>query len=120
AGARTRQCAGLIGLSGLHGEQLARLGDALGTIAVGEQTVVADAMEAFRQHVHEEAPDELADFERHRLPAARTVDSIVLPSERDAVVVGGDQTAIGDGHTMSVAREISQHLLWSRERVLAI
>ena len=46
------QCAGLIGLSGLHGEQVAHLCDALGTIAVGEQAVVADAMEAFRQHVH--------------------------------------------------------------------
>ena len=77
-------CAGLIGLGGLHGEQLARLGDALGAIAVGEQAVVADAKKAFRQHVHEETPDELADFERHRLPAARTVDAIVLPSERDA------------------------------------
>jgi len=51
---------------------------------------------------------------------SRAVDSIVLPSEGDAVVVGGDQTAIGYGYTMSVAREISQHLVWPGEGVLAV
>ena len=43
-----------------HAEQLAGAHDAGCTIAVGEQTVVSDAMEALRQHVQQEAPDELA------------------------------------------------------------
>ena len=57
---------------------------------------------------------------RHGLPAARTVDAVVLPAERDAGVVGRDETAIGDGDTVRIAGEIAQHLLGSGERVLAV
>jgi len=35
-----------------HGEQLARPREVGGTVATGQQPVVADAMEALRQHVH--------------------------------------------------------------------
>ncbi len=42
-----------------HGEQFARTGDVAGATAVGEQTVVAHAVEAFGQDVNEEAADEL-------------------------------------------------------------
>jgi len=42
-----------------HGEQLAGLGEAGGAIAVGEEAVVADAMEALGEHVHQETADEL-------------------------------------------------------------
>ena len=45
--------------TGRHGEQLACPRDVGGAIAVGKQPVVADAVEALGQHVHEEAPDEL-------------------------------------------------------------
>ena len=40
-------------------EQLAGAGDILGPFAAGEQPIVADAMEACGQHVHQEAADEL-------------------------------------------------------------
>jgi hypothetical protein len=40
-------------------EQLSGAGDVLGTLAAGEQAIVADAVEACGQHVHEEAADEL-------------------------------------------------------------
>ena len=40
-------------------EQLAGAGDVGGTVAVGEQAIVADAVEALGQHVHQEAADEL-------------------------------------------------------------
>ena len=58
--------------------------------------------------------------ERHRLPPVGPVDAVVLPAERDAVVVGRDQTAIGDGDAVGVAREIAQHLLGPGERVLGV
>jgi hypothetical protein len=68
---------------------------------------VADAMEAARQHVQEEAADELGGVEQHRLdpgfagrPAA---GAIVLPLESDALVVEPDQTCIGDGDAVGVA-----------------
>ena len=89
-------------------------------MAVGEQAVVADAVEALGQHVQEEPADELVGGERHRLPAFGSVDAIVLPAEGDAVVVGRDETAIGDGDAVGVAREIAQHLLGSGERVLGV
>ena len=49
-----------LGLCGGHVEQTARPGDVIGARAAGEQAVVADAVEALRQDVDEEAADELA------------------------------------------------------------
>ena len=68
-----------------NGEQLARAGDVVGAGAAGEQAVVADAVEALRQDVDQEAADELVGGERHDLLAIATLDAIVLPSEGDAV-----------------------------------
>ena len=45
--------------AGRHGEQFARLGDVDGAVAAGEQAVMADAVEALWQYVHQEAPNEL-------------------------------------------------------------
>jgi hypothetical protein len=42
-----------------HGEQLAGSGDRRGPVAVGQQAGMADAVEAFGQHVHHETPAEL-------------------------------------------------------------
>ena len=43
-----------------RGEHVARLGDRLLFGRTGKQAVVADAVEALGQHVHQEAADELA------------------------------------------------------------
>ncbi len=42
-------------IDGLHAQQRPRLGDVGLPLAVGEQAVMADAMQALRQHVDEEA-----------------------------------------------------------------
>ena len=81
---------------------------------------MADAVEAFWQHVHQEAPDELVRMKLHRPPAARAVNAIVFPAERDAGVVGCHEAAVRDGDTMRITGEIAQHLLGSCERRLAI
>ena len=49
------------GINGKYGqcEQFAGAGDVLGTCAAGEQAIVADAVEACGEHVHEKAADEL-------------------------------------------------------------
>ena len=66
ARARCRQDARLVSgrLGGLrfgrrrcHGQQLARPGDGLGAVAVGEQAVMPDAMEALGQDVQQESAD---------------------------------------------------------------
>src|SRR5215475_11412706 len=72
------------------------------------------------QHVQQEAPDELVRMKPHRLPAARAVDAIVLPTERDAGIVGGNEAAVRDCDTMRVTGEIAQDLLGSGERRLAV
>ena len=77
-------------------------------------------METLGQQVQQEAADELVRMKPHRLPAARAVDAIVLPAERNAGVVGCNEAAVRNGDTMSVTGEIAQHLLGSCERRLAV
>jgi hypothetical protein len=70
--------------------------------------------------VHQEAPDELVGCQRHRLVAARPLDPIVLVLEGDAVLVGGQQPAIGDRDAVGVARQVAQYFLGSGERLLRV
>ena len=52
------------------GEQLAGAFDVGRAVGIGEQAVVADAVQAFRQDMHEEPADELVGGERHQFVAA--------------------------------------------------
>ena len=124
---RVRACSGSTASAPLvsawalwHGEQLTRSRDVVGARAAGEQAVVADAVEAVRQDVDQEAADELVGGECHDLLAIATIGTIVLPSEGDAGAVAGDQPAVGDGDAVGVARQIGQHGLWPAERALGI
>jgi hypothetical protein len=65
--------------------QRARFGDVDGAATVGQEPVVADAMEAFRQNVHQEAANELVCRECHELVALGTFDLWSLYFERDAI-----------------------------------
>ena len=71
--------------------------------AAGEQAIVADAVEALRQDVEQEAADELGRGERHGGVAAWPFDPVVLDLEGDARLVGCDQAPVGDGDAMGVA-----------------
>src|SRR4029450_826480 len=55
----------------------------VGAMAVGEQAVVTDAMEAGWEDVEQEAAHELSDVETHDLAAMTAVLAIVLPAETD-------------------------------------
>ena len=77
-------------------------------------------MEALRQHVQHEAADELRRRQRHGLVAVGAFDAIVLVLEGDAVLVDGDQAAVGDGDAVGVARQIGQHSLGPGERSLGV
>src|SRR4030088_3757385 len=118
----TARLAGIDGGSGglafrvCNGERLAGACDVVGAGAFGKQAVVADAVEAFWQHVDEETADELVGGECHALVSIAALDAIVLPLEGDALLVAGDQAAVGDGHAMGVARQIGQHCLRPAER----
>ena len=69
------------------GEQLAGEREAGLAGGAGEQAVVADAMEAARQDVEQEAADELVGGERHDLLPVGAVAAIVLVAEGDAALV---------------------------------
>jgi hypothetical protein len=66
---------------------------------------VADAVQALGQYVDEEAADELVYGERHALVSIAALDAVVLPLEGDALLIEGDQAAVGDGDTVGVARQ---------------
>ena len=63
---------------------------------------MTDAMQALRQHVDEEAADKLLGGERHLLISTAAFDAVVLPFEGDALLIAGDQAAVGDGDAVGV------------------
>jgi len=84
-------------------EQLTGSGDVLGPAAIGEQSIMADAVEAAGQHVDEEAADELVDGECHHLAALLLLGAVVFPFEGDPGLVERDEAAVGDGDTVGIA-----------------
>jgi hypothetical protein len=101
-------------------EQFAGAGAVLGTSAAGEQAIVADAVEACGQHMHEEAADELMHRQGHQLVTLTTFAPVVLPLEGEAPFVRCEQAAIGDGDAMGVARDISQDFVRAAEWEMVI
>jgi len=94
---------GSLALGLLATEQLASACDVIGAGGLGEQAVVADAVEALGQDMDEEAADELLCCERHHLVAVGAFDPIVLVLEADTVFVERDQSAVSDGDAVGVA-----------------
>ena len=91
-----------------------------GAATIGQEAVVPDAMETLWQDVDEEAADELVRRQRHGLVAAGPVDPVVLDPECDAVGVGPDQAAVGDGDAVGVAGQISKYRLGAGEGLLGV
>jgi hypothetical protein len=81
---------------------------------------VADAVQAFWQHVDEEAADELVGGEPHASVSIAPLDAVVLPLEGDTLLVVGDQAAVGDDDAVGIARQIGQHRLGPAERPLCV
>jgi len=106
------------------GDEVSQATDVVGASGAGEEAIVADAVEAVGQHVQEKAADELGDVERHRFdpgPAPRfAANTIFLPAEGDALVVGSDEAAVRDRDAVGVAREIGEDGLRSGEGSLGV
>ena len=81
---------------------------------------MSDAVEAARQHMDQEAANELVGAKRHDLGAFRSVGAIVFPFERDAAGIKRDEPVVGDGDAVGVKRQIAQDRLGSAERALAV
>ena len=87
-------------------------------MANGEVSEVSDAMEAVRQSVQQEAPDELVRLQAHGLDGAHI--AIVLPGEPDMFVVTASDAAVGDGDAMGVSAKIGEDLRGSAEGFLGV
>ena len=85
---------------------------------VGEEAEVADAHEAARQQVQQEAAQELFDGQSHE-PLLVAVSG-VSPAKGDVALGESNQPAVGDGDAMGVSAEIAQHMFWSTERPLGV
>src|SRR3974377_2023372 len=86
--------------------------------SVGQETEITDSDESLRQHMEEEAAQELHSQQGHlTLPAAV---GIVLPAESNAFAIERQQTVIGNGDAMRVTAEIAQYFQRSAEGRLGI
>ena len=92
-------------------EQPAAEGEVVAASAIGEEAVVANALEAFRKDVNEKATDELLSRERHGLAPAPI--SIVPPTELNLPIVEIEQSVVGDGDAMGVARDVPENIFRS-------
>jgi len=61
--------------------------------------------------VVKEASDELVRVKAHDLLAIMSLASIIFPPEIDMLVIGTDDTTVGDSHAMCVSAEIGEHLV---------
>jgi len=102
-------------------EQFADTCDIFGAGLAGEEAVVADAVEARRQHMHQESADEFVRVERHHLVVSLgAFEAVILPLEGNALVVERDQAAVGYGNTVGIAGEVAQNFLGSAEGMFAV
>ncbi len=85
---------------------------------VGEEPEVADAHEAARQQVQEEAAQELVD--RQSQEALLVGVGGVSPAEGDVALLKADESAVGDGDAVGVSAEIAQRVFRSAEGRLGI
>ena len=59
--------------------------------------------------MHEEATDELIVRERHHFLVIATLGAVIFVFERYSLLIELDQSAVGDGDTMGIARKILEY-----------
>src|SRR5262249_33792367 len=86
--------------------------------AVGQQAVMTNPLEARRQHVTQEAAQELVGRQGPRL---LHIARLPIAARRDELALGtADQPAVTDGHAMRVVAQVVEQLLGSGEGRLAV
>src|ERR1700688_5207892 len=101
-----------------HPEQFPATLKLAGTMAIAEEAVVSNAVKSIRQHMDQEAANELLSGKGHRLLAI--VIPVVLPLETNLAAVHGHQPVIGDGDTVGIAADIVENLSGSGKGPLRI
>ena len=80
---------------------------------------MSNAMETVGQDVDQKTADELVDVECHQLVAGVALGPVILPFERHALAVEGDETAVGNSNPVCVARQVGEHSIGSAKGRLA-
>src|ERR1700676_1024127 len=101
-----------------NSEQFAAQRERCRALAIGQEAEAADAHEASRQKMLQEAPKELVGVERH--DALLTRVRVIFPAERDLSVGEVHDAVIGNRHTMRIACQILQHVCGSAEGRLRV
>ena len=86
--------------------------------AIAEQSVVTQPGESAREHMQEEASDELVGVETHDL--ALVAVGVVAPSESNVLGVEVDEAVVGDGALVGVAPEVGENIGGAGERRFSI
>jgi len=86
--------------------------------AVGEESEVADAHQASRQNVKQEAAQELMSGNTHDLLLAAM--GIVPPTKRDAIVLEGHEVMVGDGDAVGVTGQVVENMFGATEGRLGV
>ena len=63
----------------------------------------------------QETTNELWCSQRHGGVAASTFKTVIFDAKGYVIGIGSDQAAVGNRDPMGIARQISEHRLWSRE-----
>jgi len=104
---------GSIGQRAIARQQLLAEREGMRPESIREKTKIPDSHESLRQHVQEEAAQELSSQHHHRALLAAV--SIVLPSEGDAFAIECEESMIGNGDPVRISAEITQDLLRATE-----
>ena len=86
-------------------------------MTVGQEAVIANALEASGQGVLQEEANELLGRHGHHLVEGVAV---VGPGEGDFAIIEGEQSLVADGDAVRIAAEILQHVSRSPEGRLGV
>ena len=95
----------------------AAAGQEAGPTGMGEESVVADADEAFGEDVEKEAATELAEGKGEGPGSSAT---IVLVAKGDGLVIDGQEPMVRESDAVGVAGQILEHVLGGLEGRLGV
>jgi hypothetical protein len=87
-------------------------------MAVSKEAEVTDAHEAAWEKMQQETTHELIGGQSH--DALVVLMSRVTPAEVNLIIVESDESAVGDGDTMSIGAEVAEHMLRPAEGWLGV
>src|SRR5215467_13963672 len=103
-----------------YGEEPAGQCNVAGPVGIGEEAVVTDAMKSVGQDMDQETADELVGVERHELVAGIGLGPVILPFERHALAIKGDEPAVRNSNPVGVAGQVGEDGAGSAKRPLGI